>query len=147
MDTMYRCCAGLDVGLTVEAVAHVPPVPCCWRLGRRPADVGRDDRTHAHVLSCDAMIGFGVVPRVGDGDLHRHPPPRVQQQSLEERLVPAAAGRRAHGEDQVTGAGHRDRELGQSLDRAAAAAVHRRGMRAAPLFCDVFFARRAALAL
>ena len=94
---------------------HVAAMTRRRRTFAGPAGVGRDNRTHAHVLTGDAMIGFRIVPGVGNDDPHVGPSPGIEQDRLKMFRVTAAAGGGAGREDQITELATANDNLGRRL--------------------------------
>ena len=120
------------IRLSLETIVHIAAMPCCRRVGAGTAGVGRDDRTHAHVLPSDAMVCLRVIPRIGHDRLHTGPPQGIKQQGLAVGWPRCRSfrGRLGSGDMRV----HGQRELGQPAHHLGAAAVGHRFSACFPLF-------------
>lgn len=93
-------------------------MPTGRRLDGRAPGVRRDDRPHAHVFPGDNVVGFRIIPRIGDDQPYVGPRLGLGKQPLEVSLVSATAGRGASGKDDVRDGRHCQREFGQAADHA-----------------------------
>ena len=121
-----RVPAPLATLLRPEHSFHVPSPAAGGRAAvlARAADVGRDQRPQAHVPAGQPVVGLGVVARVAG---HRegavgHPPPGVEHQPLEVRVVAAHPRAGPRRQDQVAAGRDAQRELGQPPHRVGAGA-------------------------
>src|SRR6185369_16410463 len=85
----------------VESRLHQPSITSTgWLVGRAPV-LGRNQRPHAASLAGKAMIGFGVVARVGREALEEHRTQCIAQERHQLVDVWTRTATDADGEDEV----------------------------------------------
>ena len=98
--------------MAVEAHFHEATVAAARRFVRGPTVLGGDDGPHGVLVTCELMIRFGIVTRVGCQLRQRHDPERLGDQRAE--LVDVGPRPPAHpaSQDEMVVAVAHDAQLG-----------------------------------